>query len=270
MPAAAANPSAAFSKDLVDAPLSGIFSEISKLAGRRVTARLIVNQQPRIDFPNLAPQAGPLMRILIGTLSILLCLAIPTYAQDWRISDYLKNLPEKFITFEGDFTPPSKETTVIDEKNGYAGYLKVPGGTDMSFEMALFRSQSAPPLVVVSNERSDMQCSSYDTFFLRRIGNKWVEVTDQVLPPLDPGMFWDDPQAAERLAKIVSLTPTSDYHFEPPRRGTQMKVTLEICDYFDEDPPEAALKEFNKLKESVRPIRLDWDSRSGKFKLAKP
>ena len=210
------------------------------------------------------------MRILIGTLSILLCLAVPTCARDWGVSDYLKNLPEKFITFEGDFTPPSKETTVIDEKNGYAGYLKVPGGTGMSFEMALFRSKNAPPLLVVSNERSDMQCSSYETFFLRRVGNRWVEVKDEVLPPLDPGMFWDDPRAAVRLAKIVPVAPTSDYHFEPPRRGTQLKVRLELCDYFDEDPPEATLKEFDKLKETARPIRLDWDSQGGKFKLAKP
>ena len=210
------------------------------------------------------------MRILIGTLSVLLCLASPAYAQDWGVSDYLKNLPERFITFEGDFTPPSKETTVIDEKNGYAGYLKVRGGTDMSFEMALFRSKNAPPLVVVSNERSDMQCSSHETFFLRRVGNRWVEVKDEVLPPLGPGMFWDDPQAAARLAKIVSVTPTSDYHFEPPRRGTRMKVTLELCDHFDEGTSDATLKEFDKLKETARPIRLDWDSRSGKFKLAKP
>ena len=211
-----------------------------------------------------------LMGILIGTLSILLCLALPAYAQDWGISDYLKNLPEKFKTFEGDFSTPSKETSVIDEQNGYAGYLKAPGGTEMSFEMALFRSKNAPPLVVVSNERSDMQCSSYETFFLRRVGNRWVEVKDEVLPPLDLRMFWDDPQAAERLAKIVSVSPASAYHFEPPRRGTQMKVSLDICDYFDEDPPEAKLEEFNKLRETARPIRLDWDSRSGKFKFAKP
>jgi hypothetical protein len=205
-----------------------------------------------------------------GALLILLCLAIPAYAQDWGVSDYLKNLPEKFITFEGDFSPPSRETTVVDEKNGYAGYLKAPGGTDMSFEMALFRSKNAPPLVVVSNERSDMQCSSYDTFFLRRVGNRWVEVKDEVLPRLDPGMFWDDPQAAGRLAKIVSVPPASDYHFEPPRHGTQMKVRLEICDYFDEDPPAATLKEFNKLKKTSRAIRLDWDSQSGRFRLVKP
>lgn len=60
------------------------------------------------------------------------------------------------------------------------------------------------------------------------------------------------------------------YHFKPPRRGTQMKVRLEICDYFDEGPPCAMLREFDKLKETVRAIRLNWDSRSGKFKFVKP
>ena len=210
------------------------------------------------------------MKSLIGSLSILLCVAIPAYAQDWSISDYLKNLPERFKTFHGDFVPPSEETTVIDEKNGYAGYLKAPGGTERSFEMALFKSKNAPPLLIVSNEHSDMHCSFYETFFLRRVGNKWVEVKDEVLPPLDPRMFWGDPQAAERLAKIISAPLSSAYHFVPPRRGTQMKVRLEICDYFDEDPPEATLKEFDKLKETARLIHLEWDSRSGKFKLVKP
>lgn len=205
----------------------------------------------------------------MGLLPLLLCLAIPASAQEWNISDYLKNLPERFQTFHGDWSPPSKETTVVDEKNGYAGYLKVSGGSEMSFEMALFKSKNAPPLLVVTNEQSDMQCSFFETFFLRRVGDKWVEVKDKVLPPIDPGMFWDDPQAAGRLAKIVGVTPVSAYHFAPPRQGTQMKVSLEICDNFDEDPPEATLKEFNKLKESAKPIRLEWDAKSGRFKFIK-
>ncbi|MCY7344663.1 MAG: hypothetical protein LH614_00430, partial [Pyrinomonadaceae bacterium] len=41
-------------------------------------------------------------------------------AEDWSIADYVENLPEKYKTFSGDFIPPSKETTVIDEPNGYA------------------------------------------------------------------------------------------------------------------------------------------------------
>jgi hypothetical protein len=209
------------------------------------------------------------MKSLICFLSILLCVSVPAYAQDWGISDYLKNLPERFKTFEGDFVSPSKETIIIDEKNGYAGYLKVPGMPERYFEIAIFKSRNAPPVIVVSNERSDMQCSFYDTFFLRRVGREWVEVRGEVLPPLSPGMFWDDPRAAGRLAKIVTVRPSSEYHFEPPRRGTQLKVTLEFCDYFAEDPPEATLEEFNKLRAAAKPIRLEWDSKSGKFKLLK-
>lgn len=83
-------------------------------------------------------------------------------------------------------------------------------------------------------------------------------------------MFWDGQQAAARLAKIVSVPPASAYHFGPPRRGTQMKVRLEICDYFDEGPPGATLREFDKLRETGRAVRLDRDSRSGKFKFVKP
>ena len=55
VPAAEGNFAAGFSVDFVDASLSGIFSEISKLAGRRVKARLVVYLQPRIDLPKLAP-----------------------------------------------------------------------------------------------------------------------------------------------------------------------------------------------------------------------
>ena len=91
------------------------------------------------------------MKKLMSLLPLLLCLAIPAYAQEWSLSDYLKNLPERFKTFHGDWSPPSKETIVIDEKNGYAGYLKAPGGSEMSFEMALFKSKNAPPLLVVTN-----------------------------------------------------------------------------------------------------------------------
>jgi hypothetical protein len=48
---------------------------------------------------------------------------------------------------------------------------------------------------------------------LRRLGNKWAEVKDEILPPLYPGMFWEDPQAATRLAKIISVPSHSAYHF---------------------------------------------------------
>jgi hypothetical protein len=196
-------------------------------------------------------------------------------AKDWSMADYFENLPKQYITASGDFRKPSKETVVVDEKNGYAAaYLNSPPRMESGnplypiFEMALFKSQTKPALLVVANTISDEVCGEYETFFLRRVGNDWTEVKSQVLPPMNLKMFWDAPQSADRLLKIVKESATS-YHFEPPRQGTKMKVTLEICDYLEDNTPEAAVNELRKLVESAKPIRLDWNSKDGKFSFAK-
>lgn len=195
--------------------------------------------------------------------------------KDWTIADYLKNLPKKYKTFSGDFLPPTKHSTNIDEENGYAAYFDSPqpGTSSFSqkspiFEMALFKSETKPPILVVSNLISDSVCSKYETFFLRRVGSKWTEVKSGVLPPLDLKMFWDAPQSAARLLKIIKASSTS-YQLEPPRRGTRMKLSLEICDYLEDDTPEQTAKEFTKLIESAKPVYLNWDKQKGKFKLTK-
>ena len=84
-----------------------------------------------------------------------------------------------------------------------------------------------------------------------------MEVKDEVLPPLDLKMFWEDPRAAGRRAKIVSVSPASAYHFEPPRRGTQMKVSLEICDSLSGPASVAGQASGNnpQEKESISSIR---------------
>ena len=193
-------------------------------------------------------------------------------ADEWSIADYFKNLPEKYKTFSGDFSPPSKETSVIDEQNGYAAYMNFPPGGNFEpfpiFEMAIFKSKTKPPLVVVSNLKSDSACSEYETFFLQRVGSKWTDVKREVLPPINLKMFWDAPQSVERLLKITKESFVS-YHFDLPRRGTQVKASLEICDYFEDDAPETVGEEMSKLRDSAKTIRLDWDKQNGKFKLVK-
>lgn len=195
-------------------------------------------------------------------------------AKDWSIADYFKNLPKKYKTFRGDFDPPTKETTIIDEPNGYAAYLNSPPHSNPDnppfpiFEMALFNSETKSPLVVVANRKSDSACTEYETFFLRRVGSKWTEVKREVLPPMNLKMFWNAPQSAGRLLKIIKES-SIDYHFEPPRKGTRMNVSLEICDYLEDDAPETAGDELQKLIESAKPIYLEWDKQNGKFKLAK-
>ena len=115
-------------------------------------------------------------RIILASVFIFIT-AFSAQAQkrdvkDWSIADYFKNLPEKYITASGDFLKPSKETVVVDEKNGYAAaYLNSPPQMESGkalypiFEMALFKSQTKPALLVVANTKSDSVCAEYETFF---------------------------------------------------------------------------------------------------------
>lgn len=196
-------------------------------------------------------------------------------ADEWTIADYIDNLPKKYKTFRGDFEPPTKETTIIDEPDGYAAYLSSPPQPDSDnppfpiFEMALFKSQTKQPMLIVSNLKSDSVCEEYETFFLRRVGENWTEVKSQVLPPLPLKMFWDNPQSAARFKKIVEQDNSTTYHFEPPRNGTRMKVSLEICDQFLEVTPIGQVDELEKIIKAAKPIYLEWDKQNGKFIYAK-
>ncbi len=194
---------------------------------------------------------------------------------DWNIADYVKNLPEKYITANGDFPKPTAANITVDEKNGYAAAFtdfpieasSLDAATPV-FQMALFKSQTKPPLIVISNRISDSVCDEYETFFLRRVGNNWTDVKREVLPAMNLKMFWDAPQSVERLLKITKESFIS-YHFELPRRGTQVKASLEICDYLEDDAPETADEEMMKLRDSAKTLYLEWDKQNGKFIRAK-
>jgi hypothetical protein len=220
------------------------------------------------------PAFGLMIFLTLAFVSSVSAQAQKRVAKDWSIADYFKNLPEKYITASGDFMPRSNETAVIDEKNGYAAYLSSPPQPESGnppfpiFETALFKSQTKPPLLVVVNQISDSVCTEYKTFFLRRVGSDWTEVKREVLPPMNLKMFWDTPQSAPRLLKIIKESSTS-YHFEPPRQGTRMKVSLEICDYLEDDTPREKVKELSKRIESAKPIYLTWDKQNSKFNFAK-
>lgn len=216
---------------------------------------------------------------IILSLVFIFVLAFSAQAQksasDWSIIDYFKNLPERYKTFHGDFSSLSEETTVIDESNGYAAYLSSPPQPDSDnppfpiFEAALFKSKTKPPLLVVSNLKSDPVCSEHETFFLRRVGENWTEVKSQVLPALPLKIFWDNPQSAARFKKIVEQDNSTTFHFEPPRNGTRMKVSLEICDQFLEVTPIGQVDELEKIIKAAKPIYLEWDKQNGKFIRAK-
>ncbi len=191
---------------------------------------------------------------------------------DWKISDYLENLPKEYKVFTGDFIAinPTAETTLIDDKNGYAAYFDQPFKNENAFpifEMAVFKKKNGEEILVVSNMISDPVCNEYKTFFLQRAGANWLDVKTKVLPKLTPQMFFDSAKTANEFLKAQKKIGNStglNLRFSPPRQGTAMNVKLEICDYVPDD--FSGEIDFQKFIDKSKTLALRWNKENGIFK----
>jgi hypothetical protein len=217
-------------------------------------------------------------RRICAVLLISLLSATSVFAQkeQWTIRDYLKNLPEQYKTYSGDYPKlPPADAIVLDEENGYAAILNVQAGVSSTnpypiFEMALFKRSNGEQIIVVSNTISDSVCLSHETFFLQKRGDSWLDVRARVLPKLTAQMFFTEARLAEKFQatnKKVGNSEKLDLYFAPPRKGTRISVKLDICDYV---PDEFDGKiSFDEFTENAQSVFLDWDKKRGVFKLAK-
>lgn len=188
---------------------------------------------------------------------------------EWKIDDYLKNLPEKYKTYSGDFQmTPTGETTIADTKNGYAAYLSSTAEDAFPiFEMAIFKQANGEAVVVVSNTIADPVCTTHETFFLRRKGNVWTSVQSQILPELQTQMFFTDSKLGTKFQAVNRKAGNSNrlnLHFSPPRNGIKMKVSLDICDYVPDEL--AAELSFDEFIRNAKSVVLEWDKQTGVFK----
>ncbi|MEZ5347137.1 MAG: hypothetical protein R2681_16440 [Pyrinomonadaceae bacterium] len=193
--------------------------------------------------------------------------------RDWKISDYLQNLPKQYKTYEGDIPEPTDEYTFIDVRNGYAAYLMSPNGNpdEYFFEMAMFKPKKGEPTLVVSNYKYDFVCFDYDTFFLQKQGSKWVDVKSDVLPVLTEKMFFADSEAydyyVKQKEKFGDKVSGLVMHFYPPRSGTVMNVNLELCDYVDDSIVESDANNYRTITDALKTISLSWNKETGKFEV---
>lgn len=218
-------------------------------------------------------QLGICAVLLVSLLSATFVFA---QKEPWTIRDYLKNLPEQYKTYSGDYPkPPPADAIVLDEENGYVAVLNVQSGVSSTnpypiFEMALFKRSNGEQIIVVSNTISDSVCLTHETFFLQKRGDSWLDVRSRVLPKLAAQMFFTEARLAEKFQatnKKVGNSEKLDLYFAPPRKGTQISVKLDICDYVpDEFDGKISFDEFTGNAQSVF---LDWDKKRGVFKLAK-
>ncbi len=207
---------------------------------------------------------------VILILTFLFLFAAQTSAQDWKISDYLKNLPKEFKVFSGDFSSEvSEETTLIDDKNGYAAFYDQPVKYEAAFpifEMAVFKKANGEQILVVSNSIIDPVCTAYKTFFLQKSGEDWIDVKAKVLPKLPPEIFFDTAKTAQdfiETQKKIGNSTDLDLHFSPPRQGTKMNVKLDICDYVPDDLSGEI--DFQKFIDKSKIVLLVWDKKTGSF-----
>ncbi len=207
---------------------------------------------------------------------VLVALAATAFSQqtrNWKISDFLRELPKQYKTYEGDISQPTPESTFIDLKNGYAAYLTVPNGdkAEVFFEMAMFNSQKEEPTIVVSNYKYDFVCFDYDTFFLQKKGKRWVDVRSKVLPKLSEEMFFVDPESyeyyVEQKKKLGDKVGGLSMHFYPPREGTVMNVSLDLCDYVDDSVIESEANNFLTVSDALKTISLKWNKEIAKFEI---
>ncbi|MCB1025482.1 MAG: hypothetical protein KDB79_13885 [Acidobacteria bacterium] len=207
-------------------------------------------------------------------LVLAACQVISQSKPDRKISDYLKELPKQYKTYEGDISEPTPESTFIDEKNGYAAYLNVPNGPtdEVYFEMAMFRPDNGAPTVVVSNYKYDFVCFSYDTFFLQVKAGQWIDVKSRVLPELTEEMFFVDEESykyyKEQKKKFGDRVGGLAMHFYPPRMGTSMDVRLELCDWVDDSIKEGEANNFLTVSDALKTLVLNWKKNKGRFEVA--
>lgn len=217
----------------------------------------------------------------LGIFLFLLVLTINAFPQkpvsEWKISDYLKNLPENYQNF-GNNLPPTNKTTIIDNKNGYAAYMDSEEEyAHPLLEMALFKPQNGTPTLVVSNPIYDHDCVINNNYFLQVKDNRWIDVKDEVLPRLDFSMIFIDGKNditykyyQKMQKKYGEKLSGLEYVFSPPRIGTKMEVNLYLCGLNDDRIAQNEdLESFEMIPDSFKPIYLQWNKSKGKFEVAK-
>lgn len=175
-------------------------------------------------------------------LSLFVTNAFSQKQSDWKISDYLENLPKKYKTFFGNIdTSAESFKTIIDNKNGYAAYVQTHTDTEdeIYFEMAIFKPQKGVPTLVISNYQDDGVCSRFETFFLQKKGSNWVDVKSLVAPALTQAMFFADTVSAKKFEDKQKIYGERfggfDYQYSLPRYGTKIKISPVFCDWVDDE-----------------------------------
>lgn len=222
------------------------------------------------------------MNKLLSLLSIFF-VTLSINAKSLNIEECLSLIhfePMQFIEADlasTDFNP------VIDYKNGYYE-IKHPSEDIILCQATKFDNKDGSICLMITAYHADEQCYWYTTtsYLIYENYEKYIEMgSDDLNLPLDYAKFIDNPELNELLEELISILRGSylsqdatikdlynefyDFHYILPRYGTDLKVTLTVCDYIPTNEMTIDPKDWSLIKNSTPQVSMSYNKKVIKF-----
>ena len=209
----------------------------------------------------------PMMRLVY--FMSLLKYGGTVYAQGARsIVDYYHLLSSDIVC---DFD--LRYQRIVDNTNGYLGFISADDHQETAFQMALFKDTSERDLIVIHTHgyvcADIFDCARTEerkTLFVRYEDDTWADVQSLVLPDIDIDLFYND----TTLASIVKRYASYAIAYDLPRYGLSVRLHLEICDDYVnfDDPLHPVVSDdlIARLLQERKDMWLTWDRDMGLFR----
>ena len=220
------------------------------------------------------------MKVVLFTLLLLVSNWVCLAQDNLSIEDCLHLDGFKFNEFRrADRTP---KDTLIDVKNGY---FEISDNNTKLLQAAKFNNPDGSILIAATGFYEDMQCSSYFTKFYIKQKNeaRLHEIAHQfILPEINYLDFFTDSAIVEVAKKYQSQIQKKyypeatledlysefyDMHFTLPRFGTNLEVSLTVCDFIPRNEVTFTKHDWDVIENNHTAITLLYSKKKNQFVL---
>lgn len=154
----------------------------------------------------------------------------------------------------------------MDIKNGFISFKRRNEEIDF-FQSAVFKGSNSTKFVAVSTRECEaFACFNPRSYFFQWQKQGWRKADSLLMPAAYLPLFYQDTLVYPLLEKYKGYF---HYNYILPRKGTTIKVELEVCDYIKEDHPEVTDVNYQQLIKEKRPVFLVWNRQTNSFRLMK-
>lgn len=183
------------------------------------------------------------------------------------IETYFSQLPDSCF-YLCDWRKGMAETGIrtLDNSNGFISFKRRKEETDF-FQAALFKGSNNKRFVAVSTRECEaFACFNPRSYFFQRQRQGWIKADSLMMADADLQLFYRDTSFYPMLEKYKGYF---HYNYILPRKGTTIKVELEVCDYITEDHPEVTAALYQQLVKEKQPVLLVWNRKANRFRVMK-